>query len=129
LSDVNILNPVSVKPEFDIFYTLTVTAAGGCSITDEVFVDVLKIPKIPNTFSPNNDGINDFWKIQYLDEYKTNHTQVFTRAGQLVFESRGLYIPWNGTFKGKQLPVDTYYYIIEPGSGREPFTGYVTILK
>lgn len=129
LSDVNILNPVSVKPEFDIFYTLTVTAAGGCSVTDEVFVDVLKIPKIPNTFSPNNDGINDFWEIQYLDEYKTNHTQVFTRAGQLVFESRGLYKPWNGTFKGKPLPVDTYYYIIEPGSGREPFTGYVTILK
>lgn len=123
------LNPRCVEPKFDITYTLTVTAAGSCSRSDMMFIDVLKIPLIPNTFTPNNDGINDFWEIQYLDEYRFNHTQVFTRAGQLVFESRGLYKPWNGTYNGKPLPVDTYYYIIEPGSGRENFTGFVTIIK
>jgi gliding motility-associated-like protein len=129
LNDATLLKPKCVDAKFDILYTLTVTAAGGCSVTDQVFIDVLKIPRIPNTFSPNNDGINDLWEIQYLDEYPKNHTQVFTRAGQLVYESRGFYKPWNGTYKGKSLPVDTYYYIIEPGSGREPFTGFVTIIK
>jgi len=94
-----------------------------------MYVDVLKIPRIPNTFSPNNDRINDLWEIQYLDEYLKQHTQVFTRAGQKVFECRGRYQAWDGKYKGKELPMDTYYYIIEPGSGRDPFAGYVTIIK
>lgn len=129
LNNATVIKPKVVDARFDILYTLTVTAPGGCITTDQVFIDVLKIPKIPNTFSPNNDRINDRWEIQYLDEYPNNLTQVFTRAGQKVFESRGIYKPWDGTFKGKVLPMDTYYYIIEPGSGREPFTGFVTIIK
>jgi len=129
LNTTSILKPACVNAKDDITYTLTVTSAGGCKATDDVFIDVLKVPRIPNTFSPNNDGINDFWEIQFLNEYKNNRTQVFTRAGQLVFESKGIYKPWNGTYLGKPLPIDTYFYIIEPGDGREPFTGFVTIIK
>ena len=125
----NTLQAPLCKPAKDITYTLKVTARGGCSSTDEVFVKVLMAPNIPNTFTPNNDGINDLWEIQYLDTYPNNRVQVFTRTGQLVFESRGYRTPWNGTMKGKPLPVDTYYYIIEPENGREPITGYVTIIK
>ena len=129
LNNNKIINPICKDAKDDIRYTLLVTSAGGCRAMDDMFIKVLKVPRIPNTFSPNNDGINDFWEIQFLEDYKENHTQVFTRAGQLVFESKGLYKPWNGTYNGKSLPIDTYYYIIEPGSGREPFTGYVTIIK
>jgi len=110
-------------------YKLTVTARGGCMKSDFVFVKLLKGLKIPNTFTPNGDGINDTWKISYLDSYPNSWVQVFTRTGQLVFESHGFYQPWDGTLKGKPLPVDTYYYIIEPNNGREPFKGYVTIVK
>ena len=110
-------------------YRLTVTGKGGCQFSDAVFVKLLKFPAIPNTFTPNGDGINDQWRIDYLNTYPNNRVQVFTRAGQLVFESRGVYKAWNGTYKGKTLPMDTYYYIIEPGNGRDPFTGYVTIIK
>ena len=94
-----------------------------------MFVRLLKAPKIPNTFTPNNDGINDFWTIEYLNTYPDNRVQVFTRTGQLVFESRGYNKPWDGTKNGKPLPFDTYYYIIEPNNGRKPITGYVTIVK
>lgn len=125
----NTIEAPTCTPLQDITYTLAVTARGGCVATDQVFVKVLPMPKIPNTFSPNNDGINDLWVIQYLDTYPFNRVQVFTRTGQLVFESRGYKTPWNGTMNGKSLPVDTYYYIIEPGSGRQPLTGYVTIVK
>lgn len=123
----------AAKPVFqagdDQLYTLTVTSRGGCTADDQVFVKVLKAPQVPNTFTPNNDGINDFWLIDYLDTYPSNRVQVFTRTGQLVFESRGYSKPWNGTMNGKPLPFDTYYYIIEPGNGRKPLTGYVTIVK
>ncbi len=129
LSSIYILNPTCIAPQNDITYTLRVTAEGGCASSDDVFVKVLKMPRIPNTFTPNGDGINDVWTIQYLEDYPNNRLQVFTRAGQLVYESRGNYKAWDGKYKGKPLPYDTYYYILEPGSGREPVTGYVTIIK
>lgn len=128
LDYTTIASPVT-KPKADILYTLTVTAKGGCSAQDSILVKVLLGPRIPNTFTPNNDSHNDKWVIEYLDTYPNNKVQVFTRTGQLVFESRGYKTPWNGTKNGKPLPMDTYYYIIEPGSGRKPITGYVTILK
>ncbi len=129
LNNPTIISPKCVDVKFDVLYTLTVTGKGGCAVTDEMYVDVLKIPRIPNTFSPNNDRINDFWEIQYLDEYTNQHTTVFTRAGQKVFESRGRYIAWDGRYKGKPVPMDTYYYIIEPGSGRDPIAGYVMVVR
>ncbi len=121
--------PKCIAPQNDIRYTLTVTGEGGCKASDDMLVKVLKAPRIPNTFTPNNDGINDRWLIQYLEDYPNNRLQVFTRAGQLVYESRGYYTPWDGTCKGRKLPYDTYYYILEPGNGREPVSGYVTIIK
>jgi gliding motility-associated-like protein len=129
LIDNKVARPKVNRPLTDMTYTLTVTARGGCSASDNVFVKLLKFPVIPNTFTPNNDGINDTWRIDYLNTYPDNRVQVFTRSGQLVFESRGYNTPWDGTLKGKPLPFDTYYYIIEPGNGRDPITGYVTILK
>lgn len=128
LNNAAIERPTST-PLRDITYTLTVTGRGGCATSDSVFVKVLLGPRIPNTFSPNGDGINENWIIEYLDTYPNCRVQVFTRTGQKVFESRGYGIPWNGTSKGKILPVDTYYYIIEPENGRKPITGFVTIIK
>ena len=129
LNNSSIPNPVVKSPATDMTYRLTVTARGGCISADEVLVKLLKFPIIPNTFTPNNDGINDTWRIDYLNSYPDNRVQVFTRSGTVVFESKGYNKPWDGTFKGKPLPFDTYYYIIEPGSGRDPITGYITILK
>jgi gliding motility-associated-like protein len=129
LSSKIVRNPIA-SPVEDITYTLLVTGIGGCMAPlDNVFIKVLKAPVIPNTFTPNNDGVHDTWIIKYLESYPDNRVQVFTRAGQLVFESRRYVKPWDGTVNGKSLPFDTYYYIIEPGTGRTPITGYVTIVK
>jgi gliding motility-associated-like protein len=128
LNSTTIARPIT-KPLMDITYTITVSNPGGCSNSDQVFVKVLLGPKIPNTFSPNGDGINDKWIIEFLDTYPNCKVLVFTRAGQKVFESRGYKVPWNGTINGKSLPLDTYYYIIEPENGRKAVTGYVTIIK
>ena len=130
LNNDTILNPIAT-PAVNIRYKLTVTARGGCTASDTVYIKVLKYPIIPNTFSPNRaDTRHSYWEIQYLSSYPDNKVQVFTRAGQLVFESRGYKTPWDGSnLSGSALPFDTYYYIIEPGSGRKPITGYVTIVK
>jgi gliding motility-associated-like protein len=123
-------NAVAIGIKDDITYTLTVTARGGCKRHDDVYIKILKPPYIPNTFSPNDDGINDKWLISYLNDYPDCRVEVFTRAGQFVFRSsKGYGAAWDGKRNGKPLPFDTYYYVIEPGFGRDPITGYVTLLK
>jgi gliding motility-associated-like protein len=118
-----------VKPTADITYTLKVTSIDGCVAADDVFVKVVKDFIVPNTFTPNNDGINDTWIIQYLDLYPSQRIQVFNRLGQLVFESKNYSKPWDGRYNGKALPTDTYYYIIDLGGARKTKTGYVTIVR
>lgn len=121
--------PVS-SPKEDITYHLTLTGSGGsCSVTDSIFIKVLLAPVVPNAFSPNGDGINDTWKIRYLESYPGATIDVFNRYGQKVFSSTGYITEWDGNFKGSPLPVGTYYYIINPKNGRPSISGSVTIIK
>ncbi len=130
LNNAHILNPICTPVGVDtVFYKLRVIGLGNCSKEDNVKVVVLKTPLIPNTFTPNNDGYFDLWDIKFLEQYQHSRVQVFTRSGQLVYECTGPYKKWDGKKNGVDLPMDTYYYIIEPESGRRPITGYVTIVR
>ncbi|MEO8174475.1 MAG: gliding motility-associated C-terminal domain-containing protein, partial [Sediminibacterium sp.] len=116
-------------PDDDIRYKLTLTAQGGCTVSDTVLITVLKGPVVPNVFSPNGDGINDTWRIRYLESYVGATVEVYNRGGQIVFRSTGYTTDWDGTYKGSPLPVGTYYYIINPKNTRPIVTGSVTIIK
>ena len=130
LYTANLLQPIIRGLNNDITYQLTVTAEGGCYKKDAVLIEILRAPVIPNTFTPNGDGANETWVIKNLENYPNCKIQVFNRYGQIVYEANSYTPPgWNGTYNGKSLPFGTYYYIIEPGSGRKPMSGYVTILK
>ena len=84
---------------------------------------------IPNTFTPNGDGINDTWDIKNLDSYVNCTVQIFTRYGQNVYSSIGYGVPWNGTYKGALLPSGTYYYIINLKNSSELLSGFVAIIR
>ena len=128
LNNSTIAQP-TVTPTNDISYTLTITSADGCVDTDEVFVKVLKTPTIPNTFSPNGDGVHDKWEIRYLNSYPGCTVEIYNRYGQLVFQSTGYNQSWDGTTKDKPLPAGTYYYIINPKNGRKLMSGFVDIIR
>jgi gliding motility-associated-like protein len=128
LSSDTSVSPKTI-PDDDITYKLTLTAKGGCSVSDTIFVRVLKGPEVPNVFSPNGDGINDTWKIKYLDGYVGATIDVYNRYGQLVYKGVGYDVEWDGTYNGHPLPVGTYYYIINPKNGRQVVKGSVTIIK
>ncbi|HJT73543.1 MAG TPA: PKD domain-containing protein, partial [Chitinophaga sp.] len=128
LSDPTALRPSLVAME-DQAYTLTAIGQGSCTASDGVTVKVLKPVKVPNVFSPNGDQINDRWVITNLADYPGCTIEVFNRYGQQVYYSNGYETPWDGTYKGRLLPVATYYYIIKLKNGFAPLTGYVVILQ
>jgi gliding motility-associated-like protein len=84
---------------------------------------------IPNTFTPNNDGINDTWDIKYLNSYPNCTVNIFDRYGQEVYSSIGYGIPWDGRRKGANLPQGTYYYIIKLQINQKALAGSVTIIR
>ena len=129
LDDPTSPNPTIVKPKDDILYSISITGRGGCLIQSQLFVKVLKMPKPPNTFTPNGDGINDFWEINHLYDYPGCIVEVYNTAGTIVHRSVGYPTPWDGKWKGQQLPAGTYYYVIDPKNGRSRQAGYVTILR
>ena len=129
LDSISVRNPSIVRPQDDITYTFTVTGRGGCETSDDVFVKILKAPKPPNTFTPNGDGINDFWEIKFMNDYPGAVIEVYNTAGSLIYRSVGYSTPWDGKWKGQPLPSGTYYYAIDPKNGRKRISGYVTILR
>lgn len=129
LDDPNIANPTASPPE-DITYTLTVTSPNNCFVVfDDVFVKVY--PKIapPNTFTPNNDGVNDTWEIPGLSSYAGGVISIFNRNGELLHKSVGYTRSWDGTYKGKVVPFGTYYYTIDLKNGKSVLSGWVAVIK
>ncbi len=127
LSADNIANPFTTPSE-DITYTLRVVSTDGCTSKDDIFVKVLLKPEIPNTFTPNGDGVNDRWDIKYLDTYPGATIEVFNRYGQSIFRTQN-YTAWDGKARGVDVPVGTYYYVIDPKNGRKAQAGYVTVIR
>jgi gliding motility-associated-like protein len=127
LDDPSKLTPLA-RPSDDTRYLLTATSDKGCVDTSSLFIKLLFIPVIPNTFTPNNDGVNDRWEIRHLDAYPGAMVEVYNSVGQLIYRSRGYATPWDGTVNGKRLPAGTYYYVIDPKNNRKKVAGYLTIL-
>ena len=89
---------------------------------------------IPTAFTPDGDQTNDTWKLENIDAiYPNNVVSIYNRLGNKVFEAQqGSYnqMPWDGTFNGQELPVGSYYYIIEYNDNTtEKTNGIVTIIK
>ncbi|HEY8404472.1 MAG TPA: gliding motility-associated C-terminal domain-containing protein [Flavobacteriales bacterium] len=122
--------PIALPDQTTVF---TVTGnVGNCIVTDMITVTVAPPLDIYNTFTPNGDGINETWKIGRIEKFPNCLVQVYDRWGQLVFKSIGYSQPWDGTNKGKELPMAAYYYVIELNSldvKIPPITGVVSIVR
>jgi gliding motility-associated-like protein len=84
---------------------------------------------VPNTFTPNGDGINDVWNIKYIENYPNCTVDIYNRYGEKLYSSIGYPIAWDGRYKGANLPMGTYYYIIDPKDGLKAVSGYVAIIR
>lgn len=86
----------------------------------------------PNTFTPNDDGINDGWEFPGIDDFPNNKVEVFNRWGQLVYNKTGYKSgEWKGlNADGQPLPAGPYYYVVNLNDrDKTVFSGAVTIIR
>jgi gliding motility-associated-like protein len=129
LNDPYSLNPVA-SPLHTTVYKLMATTNAGCTVEDSLQVTVHDQFEIPNTFTPNGDGINDTWNIPQLADYPNCRVDIYNRYGSLLFRSASYTKPWDGTYKGKPVPIGTYYYLIYLDVTKfQPMAGVLTVLR
>jgi len=90
-------------------YWATVRDKNGCGTSVPYEVYVLDYPRF---FTPNNDGFNDTWKIKNLDTLPKSTISIFDRYGKLLKQLNATSNGWNGTYTGKVLPADDYWFSI-----------------
>lgn len=125
-------NELALKKAVPGKYYLTVTDRYNCVQMSPLmdFTDIgRKALVVPNSISPNGDGINDTWKIQGAESYTSADFSVFNRYGERVFYSRGYTLEFDGSVKDRHLPAGVYYYVIDLNGDCPNLTGSLTIIK
>lgn len=122
------LDPM-VNPVTESEFILSADALRGCGTSfDSTIVRVFNDLYIPNSFTPNNDGKNDRWRISALDAFSGISVIVFNRNGRAVFETKNILQSWDGTFKGVPLAAGNYVYMITI-PGRQPLRGNLLLVR
>ncbi|MFT3678758.1 MAG: PKD domain-containing protein [Ferruginibacter sp.] len=137
LSCTSCPSPVSTPME-PMNYKLTVTNRNGCSFSGNVSIAFQckeAVVMIPGAFSPNNDGLNDYFMIRGIAT--VNWLQIYNRMGNLVFEKRNFNAGdnangWDGYYKGNPADPGTYVYFAEikcPGGSAFIKKGTITLTR
>lgn len=109
--------------------SLVVTDQNNCTASETINIaSHCNTINMPNTFTPNGDGVNDTWEISGLNNDLKSSVTIFNRFGTVVFTSRGYPTPWNGEYQGRKLPMGTYYYIISTSGNKQILSGSITII-
>lgn len=131
MSNPLVLDPF-VWPLTTTTFTLTVED-GDCIASDQVTIFVDPQLQIPNTFSPNDDGLNDKWEILGIELYPNCFVKIYDRWGQEVFQSSGYSKEkaWDGTGKGGgTLSEGVYFYMLElRDDEKQKFNGSITLIR
>jgi gliding motility-associated-like protein len=134
LDDSTAANPSIVQPQASGYYYVFVTDTNGCIAIDSMYLELRPDIVIPNGISPDGDGRNDTWILDFIELYPGVNIEihVYNRWGEPLFATdEGYQDDWGGTTKnGKRLPAGTYYYTIKVDHPDfpEPFTGPITIM-
>lgn len=119
-------------------FVIHVVDAHNCEYIDTAYIEPIheSCLDIPNAFTPNGDGANDVWRLDEDEDgsdmylYPDAELTIINRWGERVYYSTDVVNePWDGTYRGRDLPVDTYYYILDLKNGDPVVSGTVTIVR
>ena len=99
----------------DQLFFLQTKDVGGCAGYDTVFVKIYDGPTyyIPNSFSPNGDGLNEIFRVIPVGIAATDYFRVYNRLGQLIFETNQWLKGWDGRFQGRAQASGTYVWTVK----------------
>ncbi|MBU3714740.1 MAG: T9SS type B sorting domain-containing protein, partial [Ferruginibacter sp.] len=131
---------LTIKPRETTTYRVDVFNQGGCTSFDEITINVLCDGAnifIPNTFSPNGDGMNDVFYPRGTGLFSIKRLKIFNRWGEVMFEKNDFLANdankgWDGSFKGTKLNADVFVYVAEvvcDNNSVLTFKGNVALIK
>ncbi len=131
---------LDIEADTEQVYSLTITDENGCQANATINVLILIVRKvyIPNIFSPNDDGINDWFTVYSNDDVSmVNVLRVFNRWGALLFEATDFQanVPeagWDGSFKSQKMQAAVFVYYVElsyKDGESEVFIGDISIVE
>lgn len=119
LSDPNIANPVANfiwEGSDRMTYSVKVSTPEGCFAYDTLNVKIYRLQPdilVPDAFTPNNDGLNDVFRVIPVGVKALEYVRIFNRWGQLMFSSDSSESGWDGRYKGKEQSSDTYVWMVK----------------
>ncbi len=139
LSCADCSNPIA-NPYKTTTYNVNVYSDKGCADSSKATIKVLCDKSqifIPNTFTPNGDGVNDIFYVRGAGITSVESFRIYNRWGEVLFERRGVAVNdkangWDGTHNGVKLPPDVYIYTVEAYCENNEllkFKGDITIIR
>ena len=132
LNNSSIANPLA-NPVSSTTYYVTGTDNNGCSNTDSIKLVVIFGNGIllPNSFTPNGDGINDCFGINYYRDVKDLEFIIYNRYGNIIFQTKNAAECWNGNYKGQPADPGSYVYFLKANTlcGYIQKKGTLTLLR
>jgi gliding motility-associated-like protein len=117
----------------EYLYELSVMDNDSTIATDAILIQIfpgdLSELGAHKIFSPDGNGIDDYWEIDNLDMISGCQLTIFNRFGLKVYESNNYQNEWGGTFNGSSLPDGDYYFIIKCGDGSDDTSGGIRIIR
>ncbi len=105
-------------------YSVYVRDKNGCGVVaQEVYL--LSYPKF---FTPNDDGLNDYWQLIGSNREPGNKLSIFNRYGKLITTLSPNNLGWDGTYNGKKMPSSDYWFVLERQNGRT-YAGHFTLKR
>lgn len=133
LSNAHINNPIATPVDTVTRYTVVAMNQWGCkdSATVTIKLDYSDF-FIPNSFTPNGDGLNDVFRVVNARFDKLVAFEIYDRWGKLVFHTLDKTKGWDGTFYGEPCDLGIYHYFIilsRPDGGQKTYKGTVTLVR
>lgn len=97
----------------------------NCKIDTKEFIFV----KLENFFSPNNDGINDFWTLDTFSYFEKAEISIFDKFGKLLTVLNNQNPSWNGTFNNQSLPASDYWFVLKIDESKPLRKGHFSLIR
>jgi len=134
LSNASSLQPETSPLTATASFQLKVSYGNNCQTIKTAIINVKTLIKelyIPNSFTPNGDGINDVFRIPPGIEFNLTLLTIYDKWGNKVFSTNDINTTWDGTYKGSQCNAGNYVYVISgsDGNGKKVLKGNLLLIR